>query len=85
MSIFDKIAGKNEAIDFSYDLEFIKEASERAYLKRWAIDTCVNHIARTMSQTKFNVENAEKTHLSLNTSSISVLIQMKVQRRFGRS
>lgn len=57
MSIFDKIAGKNEAIDFSYDLDFIKEASERAYLKRWAIDTCVNHIARTMSQTKFTVED----------------------------
>ncbi|WP_281673239.1 phage portal protein [Staphylococcus auricularis] len=57
MSIFDKIAGKNEAIDFSYDLEFIKEASDRAYLKRWAIDTCVNHIARTMSQTKFTVED----------------------------
>ncbi|BCU51808.1 phage portal protein [Staphylococcus auricularis] len=57
MSIFDKIAGKNEAIDFSYDLEFIKEASDRAYLKRWSIDTCVNHIARTMSQTKFTVED----------------------------
>ncbi|MEB6569074.1 phage portal protein [Staphylococcus auricularis] len=57
MGIFDKIAGKNEAIDFSYDLDFIKEASERAYLKRWAIDTCVNHIARTMSQTKFTVED----------------------------
>ena len=57
MGIFDKIAGKNEAIDFSYDLDFIKEASERAYLKRWAIVTCVNHIARTMSQTKFTVED----------------------------
>lgn len=57
MGIFDKIAGKNEAIDFSYDLEFIKEASDRAYLKRWSIDTCVNHIARTMSQTKFTVED----------------------------
>ncbi|MBM0868855.1 phage portal protein [Staphylococcus auricularis] len=57
MGIFDKIAGKNEAIDFSYDLDFIKEASDRAYLKRWSIDTCVNHIARTMSQTKFTVED----------------------------
>ncbi|MDC6328234.1 hypothetical protein [Staphylococcus auricularis] len=72
MSIFDKIAGKNEAIDFSYDLEFIKEASERAYLKRWAIDTCVNHIARTMSQTKFNVENAEK-----NTSVIEYKLNIR--------
>lgn len=72
MSIFDKILGRNEAIEFSYDFELLRETSHKAYIKRWALDTCINHIARTISQTKFEViENGRKnlnstTHYKLN-------------------
>ena len=57
ISIFDRILGRNEAIEFSYDFEILRETSHRAYIKRWALNTCINHIARTISQTKFEIEN----------------------------
>ncbi|MEX6340815.1 phage portal protein [Staphylococcus arlettae] len=72
MSIFDKIMGRNSAIEFSYDLELVRETSNKAYIKRWALDTCINHIARTISQTKFEIvdgeskDNSSTTHYKLN-------------------
>ena len=72
MSIFDKIMGRNQAIEFSYDLELVRETSHKAYIKRWALDTCINHIARTISQTKFeiidgdNKDSSSTTHYKLN-------------------
>lgn len=72
MSIFDRILGRNEAIEFSYDFELLRDTSQKAYIKRWALDTCINHIARTISQTKFEIidsgvkENNSTTHYKLN-------------------
>ncbi|PTF15146.1 phage portal protein [Staphylococcus devriesei] len=72
MSIFDRIMGRNEAIEFSYDLDLIRETSHKAYIKKWALDTCINHIARTISQTKFEIIDGESkdttstTHYKLN-------------------
>ncbi|WP_341636385.1 phage portal protein [Staphylococcus casei] len=72
MSIFDRIMGKNEAIEFSYDFELLRETSHKAYIKQWALDTCINHIARTISQTKFEIIDGESkdssstTHYKLN-------------------
>ncbi|PTK52084.1 phage portal protein [Staphylococcus haemolyticus] len=72
MSIFDKILGRNEAIEFSYDLDLIRETSHKAYIKKWALDTCINHIARTISQTKFEIidgkskDTTSTTHYKLN-------------------
>ena len=72
MSIFDRILGKNEAIEFSYDFELLRETSHKAYVKRWALDTCINHIARTISQTKFEITDGDSkdasstTHYKLN-------------------
>ncbi|MHB7943044.1 phage portal protein [Staphylococcus capitis] len=72
MSIFDKILGRNEAIEFSYDLDLIRETSHKAYIKKWALDTCINHIARTISQTKFEIIDGKSkdmtstTHYKLN-------------------
>lgn len=64
--------GRNEAIDFSYDFELLHETSQKAYIKRWALDTCINHIARTISQTKFEIidsdskDTSSTTHYKLN-------------------
>ncbi|MHB7915059.1 phage portal protein [Staphylococcus haemolyticus] len=72
MSIFDRIMGRNEAIEFSYDFELLHETSQKAYIKKWALDTCINHIARTISQTKFEIIDSEgkdtssTTHYKLN-------------------
>lgn len=72
ISIFDRILGRNEAIEFSYDFELLHETSHKAYIKKWALDTCINHIARTISQTKFEITDSESkdtsstTHYKLN-------------------
>jgi HK97 family phage portal protein len=72
LSIFDRIMGRNEAIEFSYDFELLRETSHKAYVKRWALDTCINHIARTISQTKFEITDGDNkdatstTHYKLN-------------------
>lgn len=72
ISIFDRILGRNEAIEFSYDLDLIRETSHKAYIKKWALDTCINHIARTISQTKFEIidgdskDTTSTTHYKLN-------------------
>ncbi|EGS40326.1 phage portal protein [Staphylococcus capitis] len=72
ISIFDRILGRNEAIEFSYDLDLIRETSHKAYIKKWALDTCINHIARTISQTKFEIidgdskDTSSTTHYKLN-------------------
>lgn len=72
MSIFDRIMGRNKAIEFSFDFELLHETSQKAYIKKWALDTCINHIARTISQTKFEIIDSESkdtsstTHYKLN-------------------
>lgn len=91
MSIFDRIMGRNEAIEFSYDFDLIRDLSNKSYIKQWALDTCVNHIARTISQTKFEIEeNGVKdvnstTHYKLNvrpnTDESSATFWQKVIRK----
>lgn len=91
MSIFDRIMGRNEAIEFSYDFELLRDTSQKAYIKRWALDTCINHIARTISQTKFEIidsgvkENNSTTHYKLNvrpnTDESSATFWQKVIRK----
>ncbi|MEV5924505.1 phage portal protein [Micrococcus luteus] len=72
ISIFDRILGRNEAIEFSYDFELLRDKSHKAYIKKWALDTCINHIARTISQTKFEYidngvkDNTNTTYYKLN-------------------
>ena len=56
MGIFDSVIKRNRAIQFSYDYDLLRETSHKAYVKKWALDTCINHIARTISQTKFEIE-----------------------------
>lgn len=70
--MFDKIMGRNKAIDFSFDFDLLRETSHKAYIKRWALDTCINHMARTISQTKFEIkdnnsmDNNTTTYYKLN-------------------
>lgn len=60
MSIFDAIFNKNKAIAEMMDCDFIVDTSQRAYLKRLAIDTVLNYVARTMSTVKFRFKQNGK-------------------------
>ncbi|WP_342366262.1 phage portal protein [Peribacillus sp. TH14] len=53
IGLFDSIFQKNKALASSYDYEFTIEASKKVYLKEIALETCINFIARTISQTEF--------------------------------
>lgn len=53
IGLFDSIFSKNKALASSYDYEFAIEATKRVYLKEIALETCINFIARTISQTEF--------------------------------
>lgn len=57
-----KVFRRNEEIDWMYDMELAGKVSERAYLKQLAIQICVNHIADTISQSKFQIKSDDKTY-----------------------
>lgn len=44
---------KNSEIEHMFDLDLINETSQRAYMKRLAIDTVLNYVGRTISQSEF--------------------------------
>jgi HK97 family phage portal protein len=50
----------NEDIVFSFDLDLFQETSERAHMKRLAIDTCASFLARTISQSEFRTKKNGK-------------------------
>lgn len=51
----------NSELEFMYDAELIEDKSEQVHLKRLAIQTCTNMIARTISQSEFRVRQDKKT------------------------
>lgn len=50
----------NEFWDYFWDLEFVSDKSERAYLKKMAIDRVLNFVARSVSQSEFKYTNNGK-------------------------
>lgn len=50
---------KNSELETLMGLEFFQEDSERAYLKRISIDTCINYLGRTISQAEFRVMDGD--------------------------
>lgn len=63
MSLFDLLkstSSKNKAIREMLDFEFINEVSTRVYLKRMAIDSVLNFVARTMSTIQIQIRDDTK-------------------------
>lgn len=63
MSLFDLLkstSSKNKAIREMLDFEFINEVSTRVYLKRMAIDSVLNFVARTMSTMQIQIRDGTK-------------------------
>lgn len=60
MGLFSDIFTRNKEIAFSFDLDMFQESSERAHMKRLAIDTCASFLARTISQSEFRTKKDGK-------------------------
>lgn len=78
---------RNSELEWMYDMEFIKDKSERAYLKRMAVDSVINFVARSVSQSEFryNVNGKKeknnwnyKLNVRPNTDNSSTLFWQKV-------
>lgn len=53
MGFLDTILRRNSELESLFDLDFSYETSHRAYLKKMALETCINFIGRTISQSDF--------------------------------
>lgn len=71
MGILNKLLEKKQEVSWMYDLELLQDTSVRAYLKRMAIQTCIEFLARTISQSEFRITKnhkiiKDKTYYKLN-------------------
>ncbi|PKR79191.1 phage portal protein [Halalkalibacillus sediminis] len=53
MGLLDIFTKNYDEMDFLYDIDLLEDTSDRIYYKKLAIATCVNLIARTISQSEF--------------------------------
>lgn len=63
MGFLRRIFDRNKKIGYSFDPDFLDlfaDKSERVYMKRLAIETCISFLARTVSQTEFRVRNGDE-------------------------
>lgn len=61
MGLFDGVFQRNLEIRDILDLDIYEESASRSYLKRIALDTCINFISRTISQTEFWIKDGDKS------------------------
>ncbi|OHS43407.1 phage portal protein [Staphylococcus sp. HMSC65H10] len=55
MSWLTRMLGKSKESSWMYDLELFQDTSEKAYMKRLALQTCIEFLARTISQSEFRI------------------------------
>lgn len=53
MGFLDSILRRNSELEWMFDLDLTYEIDHRAYLKKMALETCINFIGRTISQSDF--------------------------------
>jgi HK97 family phage portal protein len=53
MGWLSDVLRRNSEIEWMFDLDLTYETSQRAYLKKMALETCINFIGRTISQSDF--------------------------------
>lgn len=53
MGWLSDILRRNSELEWMFDLDLTYETSHRAYLKKMALETCINFIGRTISQSDF--------------------------------
>lgn len=60
MGFLDNIWKRNSEIRESYDFDLLDEVSTRDYLKKMALETNINFIGRTISQSEFRIMQDKK-------------------------
>lgn len=55
MGWLDKVLRRNSELESMFDLDLIDETNHRAYLKQLALETNINFIGRTISQSDFRI------------------------------
>ncbi|WP_088838942.1 phage portal protein [Listeria sp. ILCC792] len=60
MGIFDSIFKRNQELEWMYDYEYLVDTSQKAYLKRIALDTCIQFLARSIAQSDFQIRDGTK-------------------------
>lgn len=61
MGWLSDVLKRNSELDWMFDLDLTYETTHRAYLKKMALETCINFIGRTISQSDFRImENNER-------------------------
>ena len=55
MGWLSDVLKRNSELEWMFDLDLTYETSHRAYLKRMAMETCINFIGRTVSQSDFRM------------------------------
>lgn len=53
MGFLDSVLRRNKELESMFDLDLFYETNHRAYLKKMALETCINFIGRTISQSEF--------------------------------
>lgn len=63
MGWISDILKRNSELEWMLDLDLTYETSQRAYLKKIALETCINFIGRTISQSDFRIMKDGKRRL----------------------
>ncbi|RXY89357.1 phage portal protein [Salmonella sp. 3DZ2-4SM] len=58
---FEKIFGRHEEASWMYDLEFFQDTTTKVYLKNMALQTNIEFLARTISQSEFRIMKNNKS------------------------
>ncbi len=60
MGFLESVFKRNSELESLFDFEIFKDSTNRLYLKKLALETCINFIARTISQSEFRITQDKK-------------------------
>lgn len=60
MSWLGKIFKRNKELDWLFDLDLFESQTNRAYMKKLALEMCISFLAKTISQSEFRVRNGDE-------------------------
>lgn len=60
MGFLDSVLRRNKELESMFDLDLFYETDHRAYLKKIALETCINFIARSISLSDFRISKGGK-------------------------
>lgn len=64
MGFLENVLRKNNELEWLFDLDLTYDSTHRAYLKKMALETCINFIGRTISQSDFRIVEGNKRQIN---------------------